>query len=94
MPQSICKECEFIIKDILNNGKVIFASHAKERMITRGYSAQDVFYILNNGCVKDVSKEGTEKYRCKVHGNDIDGDNGVIVVELRKKVRMIIITVI
>lgn len=93
MTESLFKEYEVIIREILNNGNVVFPSHAKERMGTRGYTTHDVFHILNNGCVENVTNKGKDKCICKVHGNDIEGDEGDIVIELRKKIKMIIITV-
>ncbi len=93
MTGSLFKEYEIVIREIINNGKVIFTAHAKERMGIRGYTTHDVFHILSYGSVKNVTDKGNDKCVFKIQGNDIEGDEGIIIIEIRKKAKMIIITV-
>jgi hypothetical protein len=83
-----------IIVDVLEEGSIVFTSHAKDQMGLRGYTVHDVMKILHGGEIKKMTKESTGHYHCEVHGHDIDGDPGAIVALVIKRSRIVVITVL
>lgn len=83
-----------LILYILENWQVIIRPHAKMRMSQRGYSDQDVLHVLETGLIKNKefdSTRGSWKYR--VEGEDIDGDDGVVITAIVSSSQQVIITV-
>jgi len=82
------------IHNILDSGRVIFLDHTKRRMKLRGYSFGDIRHILQNGSILEFTKKKTEQYVCKIHGEDLEGDEGAVVILVIKDVKLIIKTVL
>ncbi len=77
------------------SGKVILSAHAKERMRERGYSPQDIQYILLNG--KITNKEfnpKTQNWAYTLRGDDLEGDDGGVVPAIISEWTSIVITVL
>jgi len=87
-------DLQIIIKDIIDSGSIVFTGHAKKRMGMRGYTVHDVLNILMDGEIEEITEEKNDRYKCKVIGQDIEGDPGSVVVEVVKKTKAIIITVL
>jgi len=85
---------EIRIREILNYGSVIYPAHVKKRMAERNYSFGDIRHILVKGKVRSFAKEGNEKYRCEVHGEDLEGDHGAVITIVVGNTKMIIVTVL
>jgi hypothetical protein len=84
-----------IIAAIIADGRVIISSHAKQRMIERGYSLQDVFYILEEGALAaSLYDESRRNWRYTFEGEDLDGDSGTVVAVIEESLKCIIITVL
>ena len=84
-----------LIRDIVENGTLIISRHAKERMAERGYTTQDVEFILTHGKVQSSELDkltGNWKYR--FHGDDLDGGTGTVIVAVARKMSSIVITVL
>jgi hypothetical protein len=82
------------IREILIGGSIIYSDHVKERMSERGYSLPDVLYILRNGKVTSFTKEGNERYKCEIRGEDLEGRQGAVISIVIKTVKLIIVTVL
>ncbi len=88
-------EAQIIIREIISNGTVIFTHHAKERMMERGYSTHDVEFILKHGIiVKKEFKNKTQTWSYKITGQDLEGDDGAVIVTIIKRMSAVIITVL
>lgn len=89
------EELEARIHEILNYGSVRYNySHLRQRMDERNYTIGDIRYILQNGQIIDFEKEGNEKYRCRVTGEDLEGDKGTVIVIIIKNTQLKIVTVL
>lgn len=84
-----------LIHDVVENGILIISRHAKERMAERGYTTQDVEFILTHGKIQSSEFDqipGNWKYRfC---GDDLDGGTGTVIAAISTKNRSIVITVL
>lgn len=84
-----------IIRDIVEDGILILSHHAKERMAERGYTLYDVVHILLHGrIVGKEHKEKTNNWSYKIHGNDLENDEGTVVIAILKQMSAIVITVL
>jgi len=89
------EELETRIREILNHGVIRYNQpHLTQRMTERNYSMGDIRHILKNGKIIDVQKEGNEKYRCTVRGDDLEGDSGAVIVIVIKDKKIFIVTVL
>jgi hypothetical protein len=82
------------VREILDYGSVIYSDHVQARMSERHYGIGDIKYILKNGKVKSFTKEGNEKYKCEIHGEDLEGCQGAVITVVIKNVKLIIVTVL
>lgn len=88
-------EAQKLIREIVSAGTVIFTNHAKERMIERGYSTHDVEFILKHGTVvKKEFKNKTQAWSYKISGQDLEGEDGVVITTIIKRMSAVIITVL
>jgi hypothetical protein len=81
------------IKDILENGSIILSDHSKKRMKERSFAFSDIKHILKKGNVTEttVYKGQTRYTMC---GEDLEGDLGEVIIEMREGARkLIVITV-
>jgi hypothetical protein len=84
-----------IIREIISDGSLILSNHAKEMMKARKYSTHDVEYILLHGTiVKKELKTKTNNWVYTINGNDLDGDDGSVVVTIIRRMSSIVITVL
>jgi len=86
-----------LIHEILANrssGSLSFTKHAKKQMGTRGYTTQDVVYILETGIVIEIRLETKNQWHCKVEGYDLDGDRGVVITAIINENHLLVITVL
>jgi hypothetical protein len=84
-----------LVRDIVENGTLIISRHAKERMFERGYTTQDVEFILTHGKIQSSEFDkltGNWKYR--FHGDDLDGGTGTVIVAIVRQMSSIVITVL
>jgi len=86
-----------LIRDILadrHRGAVSFTKHAREQMVQRGYTAQDVIHILGDGMVMAQDLKPNGQLHCRVEGQDLDGDRGIVVTAILDESRLLVITVL
>lgn len=84
-----------IIREIVAGGEIIISNHAKERMKERGYTAQDVEYILLQGEITSKEfKDKTQSWAYKIQGEDLEGDEGGVVTAIINRLACVIITVL
>ena len=86
-----------LINEILANrssGSLSFTKHAKKQMGTRGYTTQDVVYILETGKILDIELKPNGQRHCKVEGYDLDGDRGVVITAIINENHLLVITVL
>jgi len=94
MESITAEELEARIREILNYGSLIYPDHVKERMAERNYDMGDVRHILKNGKIITFTKKGNEKYRCVIHGEDLEGYKGAVITIVIKNIRLVILTVL
>ncbi len=84
------------IRQILgSDGMLYYSRHAEIRMGQRGYNYRDITYILEKGDLIGTEyndKAGNWKYT--VHGEDLDGDSGTVVIAVIKQREGVVITVL
>ena len=83
------------IKDLWTNGKVVFTTHARERMLEREVETTDIKNILYYGRIVDHSCDDVrqEVWGYTIEGKLVDGGkNASCVVKIDRS--LIIITVI
>lgn len=88
-------EVAALVREIVENGILILSRHARERMKERGYSIQDVQFILTHGEVQASSFDkltGNWKYR--FYGDDLDGGTGTVIVAIALQHKAVVITVL
>ena len=86
-----------IIRDILKNttqGTLAFTKHARKQMALRGYTTQDVIYILETGQVDEIVLQPNGECYCKVKGYDLDGDIGAVITAIINENSLLVITVL
>lgn len=67
----------------------------KERMAERGYTTQDVEFILAHGKVQSSEFDKlTVNWKYRFHGDDLDGGTGTVIVAIARKMSSIVITVL
>ncbi|MBI5604269.1 MAG: DUF4258 domain-containing protein [Deltaproteobacteria bacterium] len=88
------EELESKIREILDHGLLIYSGHVKARMVERNYTMGDVRHILKNGKIIKFNQEGTEKYHCEIHGEDLEGYMGGVITIVIKNTKLIIVTVL
>lgn len=87
-------EARSLVEDILNHGSIIFSNHARERMEDRGYSRNDVYHILLHGAVTKVEAGRNNSWVYTFRGDDLEGDDGGVVITFIKSTTGLIITVL
>ncbi|MEA3546844.1 MAG: DUF4258 domain-containing protein [Thermodesulfobacteriota bacterium] len=84
-----------IIREIVEDGEIIFSNHAKERMKERDYSTHDVEHILIRGEIINTEfKDKTQSWAYKIKGDDLEGDEGGVVTAIISRQACVIITVL
>jgi len=86
-----------IIHGILENrssGSLSFTKHAKKQMGPRGYTLQDVVYILETGKILEIEPKPSGQWHCKVEGYDLDGDRGGVITAIIDENHLLVITVL
>ena len=87
------------LKDLLayiqgSGGTVILSSHARERMQERGYSLRDILHIIAHGTLTGSKfNQALANWKYTFKGEDLDGDNGGVVLAVGTQYRCVIITV-
>lgn len=83
-----------LIRHIINDGEVIYSSHARERMIERNFTISDILLILQKGKLAEKQYEENKKnWKYTIQGADIDGDEGTIVTAIISNRKQLIVTV-
>ena len=89
------KDVESLVRDIVETGTLIMSSHSKERMAQRGYTIQDVQFILSHGRVQSSEfNAAANNWKYHFEGKDIDGDTGAVIIAIASQYNAIIITVL
>ena len=86
-----------LIHEILANrssGSLSFTKHAKKQMGARGYTTQDVIYLLETGNILDIEPKPNGQCHCKIEGYDLDGDRGVVITAIINENNLLVITVL
>ena len=96
-PSKELSECE--LKDLLayiqGSGGTVISKHAKERMLERGYSTRDIMHIIANGSLTGSNfNQALANWKYTFKGEDLDGDNGGVVMAVGTQYRCVIITVL
>jgi len=85
---------ERTIREILQSGHVLVSRHAKEMMRERGYTLGDVLFILEHGAVTKREEGQNRQYRYHVHGDDLEGHKGIVIVAIIRRDKLAIVTVL
>lgn len=88
------EELKARIREILDYGYVHYTDHVKQQMRTRNYDIGDIRHILYNGTILNFTSKKKEEYKCEIHGEDLEGDNGGLIAVVIKNIRLIVITVL
>jgi len=93
--QDITLEAAHIrIQYILDCGLVAYTTHAKDRMVNRNFTTQDVIYILETGdVIKKEYNDAQKHWKYTVAGPDLDGDEGDVITAILSGGSQLIITV-
>jgi hypothetical protein len=85
-----------LISDILDGsqGSLSFTKHARQQMAVRGYTTQDVVYILETSSVGETELKPNGQWHCRTEGFDLDGDRGVVITAIVDECRLLVITVL
>jgi hypothetical protein len=85
-----------IIRDIVQNSRISFSSHCRKRMPERNVITDDFLKVLNWGEISEQTwDEEHQCYKCRVDGQDVDGDDLSIIVAVdEQNFRIRCITVI
>jgi len=84
-----------LVREIVENGVLILSRHARDRMKERGYSIQDLQFILTHGKVQASSfDELTGNWKYRFHGDDLDGGTGTVIVAIALQHKAVVITVL
>lgn len=88
------KKARSLICDIIESGQqIIVSGHAKERMNERGYTMDDVIYILQRGKItKQKFHTKTNCWRYTLSGDDLEGDKGGVVTAIISRSSIVVIT--
>ncbi len=54
----------------------------------------DVRHILKNGKIFKFTQEGNDRYRCEIHGEDLEGCMGGVITIVIKNTKLVIVTVL
>lgn len=78
------EEAELQIRDIAKLGYVDPLPHCWERMAQKGYSIDDVIFLLRRGKIKEPPKYDPDfdNWEWKVEGNVIEGDKATVIVAI------------
>ncbi len=87
-------EAKSLARDVLENGRIIFSNHAEKRMLERGYGRNDVFHILLYGHVTKVDQGRNNTWVYTFRGEDLEGDDGGVVITFIESFTGLIITVL
>ncbi len=89
------RELKDLLADILSSGQFIMSKHAKERRLERGYSTQDIMHIIVHGTLTGSEfDQALANWKYTFKGEDLDGDNGGVVLAVGTQYRCVIITVL
>ena len=83
-----------LIRSILENGRIVYSPHLRERMAERSFTIQDVEHILENGVV--VAQEfdkGNRNWKYRISGKTIDDHQAIVVSAVLDRKSLIVITV-
>ncbi len=94
MESITANELKARIKEILDYGNVIFSNHVNTQMVQRNYSIADVLHILRVGEIINIQDQGMEQYKCKIHGEDLEGALGTVIAIVIKNYKIFIVTVL
>jgi len=81
---NFCRKC-------LNEGRITWHGHIKERMNERDISIQDVINIIDYGEIKGEPKysEKYQNYRYTITGHDIDGRRRTLIISIEEDDEML-----
>ncbi len=84
------------LKDLLACDRTVYpCKHAKDRMQERNYSLRDIMHIVAHGTlIKSEFFSDSASWRYLFKGEDLDGDNGGVVLSVNNQYRFVIITVL
>ncbi|TSA54272.1 MAG: DUF4258 domain-containing protein [Planctomycetaceae bacterium] len=88
------KEAEKLIRKISQYGSVIPSTHARGQMKERDYTTRDVFHILKHGKIRKREENPDGQHKYHVHGKDIEGHKGTVVVAIVNRKLLVIVTVL
>jgi len=89
------KDVESLVRDIVESGTLVISGHAKERMVQRRYTIQDVQFILSHGRVQSSEfNVAANNWKYRFEGNDLDGDSGSVIMAIASQYNAVIITVL
>lgn len=83
-----------LIRSILENGRIVYSPHLRERMAERSFTIQDVEHILENGVV--IAQEFDKRnrnWKYRISGKTIDDDQAIVVSAVLDRKSLIVITV-
>ncbi|MBW1637150.1 MAG: DUF4258 domain-containing protein [Deltaproteobacteria bacterium] len=89
-------EVKALISDHLDHGgEFIISKHAKDRMSEREYNYRDIRHIIYEGTLINTEfNRAVLNWKYTIHGDDLDGDKGTVVVAIAKINEIVIITLL
>ncbi len=86
---------QMIRKILGSDGMLYYTRHAEDRMTERGYNYRDVTYILEKGdLINTEYNDSAANWKYTIHGDDLDGDSGTVVIAIIKQREGVVITVL
>lgn len=83
-----------LIKHILENGRIVYSGHLRDRMNERSFTMQDITCAMETGTVIEQEfDEENRNWKYKIEGKTIENDTAVVVSAVIERNKILIITV-
>jgi Domain of unknown function (DUF4258) len=83
-----------LIRETARFGTVITTSHCRQRMVERSAQMDDMLNVLLWGNVYDLEEQPEQnEWKCKMDGEDLDGDKLTLIVAVVVHQHVLIVTV-
>lgn len=87
------EEAEELASRTLEEGSIIITNHAQERMGERNFQKSDIYHILKTGKVTQIEPGDFDNWKYRFSGEDLEGEEGNVIVSFMSNGNGIIITV-
>jgi hypothetical protein len=70
------------LRDIARFKRMGLSKHCRDRMTERNVSMEDIVHVLLWGTITNIETVDPDRWRCTITGEDLDGDELVLVAAL------------